>query len=98
MNRKLVHGAAMALLVALSAPGLGHAQARNGNVWNGRAHEPDAGSVGANERAAGIAPPTAQQEQESRDLDRMGQALTDKANRDAVTAPAQPRPPNPNGR
>ena len=98
MSRKLTYGAAMALLVASLAPGLAHAQARNGNVWNGRAHEPDAGSVGANERAAGVAPPTAQQQQENRDLDRMGQALTEKARRDAATAPPQPRPPNPDGR
>ena len=98
MSRKLAHGAATALLVASLASGLAHAQARNGNVWNGRAHEPDAGSVGANERAAGIAPPTAQQDQENRELDRMGQTLTEKARRDAATAPPQPRPPDPSGR
>lgn len=98
MSRKLMHGAAMALLVASLTPGLAFAQARNGNVWNGRAHEPDAGNVIANERAAGIAPPAAQQEQENRDLDRMGQMLTEKARKDAATAPPQPRPPNASGR
>lgn len=96
MNRKLMQVAVMALLAALLAPGLALAQARNGNVWNGRAHEPDAGNVIANERAAGVAPSVAQQAQENQDLDRMGQRLTEKARKDAATAP--PRPPNPSGR
>jgi hypothetical protein len=98
MNRKLTSVAVTALLAALLTPGLALAQARNGNVWNGRAHEPDAGNVIANERAAGVAPSAAQQAQENRDLDRMGQKLTEKARKDAATAPPQPRPPNPSGR
>jgi hypothetical protein len=72
MNRKLMRVAAAALLAASLAPGLAYAQARDGNVRNGRVHEPDASNVIANERAAGIAPPTVQQEQENRDLDRTG--------------------------
>ncbi len=98
MSRKLLNGAATALLVASLAPGLAFAQARNGNVWNGRAHEPDAGNVGSNERAAGVAEPEGQRAQENQDLDRMGRALTEKARRDAATAPPQPRPLNPDGR
>ena len=113
MSRKLPHGAVMALLIGVAlAPGATQAQpvardtdlparnvpARNANVWDGRHHEPAAGAVRAKERSAGIAPSGQQQDQQNDTLDRIGRQLTEKANRDAATAPPQPRPPNPSGR
>jgi hypothetical protein len=98
MNRKLMPVAVTALLAALLPPGLALAQARNGNVWDGRHHEPEAGTVRANERAAGIAPSQQQQTEQNQTLDQIGRQLTEKAQRDAATAPPPPRPPNPSGR
>ncbi len=37
--------------------------AQNGNVYNGTAHEPNAGAVQSQERAAGVAPAPARQKQ-----------------------------------
>lgn len=67
--------------------------ARNANVYNGRAHQPTAGVQG-NEAAAGVATSDQQATQENHELDQIGRQLTDKANKDAATAPPQPRPPN----
>lgn len=67
--------------------------ARNANIWNGRAHQPEAGNVHADEHAAGVAPAEQRAVQQNRELDQMGQRLIDKANRAAAEAPPPLRPP-----
>ncbi len=52
--------------------------ARNGNVWNGRAHQPAAG-VAESEAAAGVAPTDETVRRQDRDLNTMGRRLIDKA-------------------
>ncbi len=66
--------------VALAQP------ARNGNVWDGRAHQPSAG-VNGSEAAAGVAPSDNTVQRQDRDLDTMGQKLIDKAQQGAASAP-----------
>ncbi len=113
MNHKLLFGAGMALFLpslslaqpAATAPGAQNTGAQNteapariANVWNGRHHEPAAGGVRANERAAGIALSQEQKNEQTQTLDRIGRRLTDKARRDARSAPPPPQPPSPSGR
>ncbi len=89
-------GAAMLLSPAIHAQGAAPTDAppaRNANVYNGRAHQPTAGVQG-NEAAAGVAPSGQRAAQENRTLNQIGDKLIDKANKDAATAPPQPRPPN----
>jgi hypothetical protein len=57
--------------------------ARNGNIWDNRAHQPDQGSVRANESRAGIALPELQARSEDQELQQLGQTLIEKARRGA---------------
>ena len=76
----------LAVLV-VAMPIAAHAQARNGNVYDGTAHQPSAGVVGQEQRA-GVAPAPAQADAENHDLSRMNTALLQKAQHDAQQAPA----------
>jgi hypothetical protein len=95
-------------LVAL-APTIAAAQtarngpARNGNVWDGKAHQPTAADVTGRERQSGIAPPDPHARAQQEDLDRMGRQLTDRAAKVAPVphtvqpggvVPAPPSPPS----
>lgn len=49
--------------------------AREGNIWGGVAHQPTAGGVQAEERAAGIAPPPQEQKVLNQDVDQLYRQL-----------------------
>ncbi len=72
--------------------------ARNGNVYNGTAHEPAPGPVHGNESAAGVALPPQKAQQQNNELESLNKQLTDKANRDPAKGTPTPSPPNASGR
>ncbi len=76
-----------AVLVAAFAPALAFAQARNGNVYDGTAHQPTAG-VATEEKNAGVAPPPQVQANENRTLGTLDNELLTKAHQDAKSAPS----------
>jgi hypothetical protein len=70
----------------IGAPALAQDQplpVRNGNIWDSRAHQPDQGSVRANEQRAGIAPSESQARSEDQELQQMGQLIIERARRGA---------------
>jgi hypothetical protein len=68
------------ILIALIATGPALAQSRNGNVWDGFAHQPNPSVVRDNEKAKGVL--ASPQEQTRRDdiLDRLGRQLLERSN------------------
>jgi hypothetical protein len=54
------------------------APTRNGNVWDGRAHQPTTG-VRQQERAAGVAPSEQQQRALDRDVEQLGNTVQQQA-------------------
>ncbi len=93
------HAGALLASVTLLLPGAAGAQtARNANIYNGTGHEPAAGPVRNDERAAGVALPPGQADQQTKDLESMDKQLTQKANQDTAQKPPAPLPPNATGR
>ena len=78
-NRRLCGG----ILIALMTAGPAVAQSRNGNVWNGVAHQPSAPSVRSDEKVKEIlpSPQASPQEQTRQDhiLDRLGRELLERS-------------------
>ena len=66
------------------APAAG--SARNGNIWNGRDHQPDASTTRQAERTAGIAPSSRQQQSTDRELNAIGDQLIERSQRIAPPA------------
>jgi hypothetical protein len=61
---KNLAAATVALLLFVVPSAIAQQTDRNGNVWNGKDHEPNPAAVQSKEKAAGIAPsPTEQQRQ-----------------------------------
>ncbi len=83
------------LLLAIPA---GAQPARNGNVYNGTAHQPAPGPVHGNESAAGVALPQQQEQQRNKEVETLNKQLTDKANHDPAKGTPTPPPPNASGR
>ncbi|CAH2598601.1 conserved exported protein of unknown function [Rhodovastum atsumiense] len=78
----------LAFFATLLLPAVATGQpARNGNVWDGTAHQPGATGVEDSQRRAGVAPSDAQARQEEQDLDRIGRQLNDRAAQDAAAVP-----------
>ncbi|HEX3348879.1 MAG TPA: hypothetical protein VHS58_12340 [Acetobacteraceae bacterium] len=82
----LVRAACIAASV-LVAPAAAMAQARNGNVYDGTAHEPNPGVVHRAEKSAGIAPSQQTVQSDDQELQAIGRQLTNQANQDAQAAP-----------
>ncbi len=80
---------ALALLLAAGTPVLAQAPARNGNVWNGRSHEPDPGLVQQNEQSAGVALSPGQRQQENAVVEQEAKKLLQRA-QPATPGTAQP--------
>ncbi len=79
-NRRLCSG----ILIALMIAGPAVAQPRNGNVWDGAAHQPSAPSVRSDEKVKEIHPsPRASPQERTRQqddvLDRMGRELLERS-------------------
>lgn len=75
-----IGGLAAVVVIALaSAPGFTGARAqvaaREGNIWGGFDHQPVPSQVLPQERAAGVAPPAAVEQQENKDVDRLYREL-----------------------
>lgn len=73
---------AVALIILGAAPALAQQSggpAQNGNVYDGTAHEPNAGVVHTQEKNAGIAPPPAQQQRLNNDVEALGHAAEQNA-------------------
>lgn len=71
----------------LALPVAAHAQARNGNVYDGTAHQPTA-AVHSEERAAGVAPSNQREQAENHDLGAINNQLLQRANQDAKAVPS----------
>jgi len=71
----------------LALPAAAFAQARNGNVYDGLAHEPAAGPVRQDEQAAGVAPSQGTANAENRELENLDQQLTNQAAQDRRALP-----------
>ncbi len=73
---------AAAVLVLLSA-GVAQAQdappARNGNVYDNTAHEPDAGATTSREKASGVAPSPQRQQSENNTVEQLDQQILQRA-------------------
>lgn len=84
MRRRPASVFLLAALLPLGWAGACRAQAappaRNANIWDGQAHEPNPAQVGSQERRDGIAPDAAQQ----RTLDREVEVLDRKVQSQAV--------------
>jgi len=75
-NRRLCSG----ILIALMTTGPAVAQPRNGNVWDGVAHQPSAPSVRSDEKVKEIHPsPQERTRQQDDVLDRMGRELLERS-------------------
>ena len=74
-------------LVATGTAAMAQTATRNGNVWDGKSHEPPAGAVQSNENTAGVAPPQAQQQNENDFVQNQAKALVDKTHREVGDAP-----------
>jgi len=75
-NRRLCSG----ILIALMTAGPAVAQPRNGNVWDGVAHQPSAPSVRSDEKVKEIHPsPQERTRQQDDVLDRMGRELLERS-------------------
>jgi hypothetical protein len=78
-NRRLGGG----ILIALMTAGPAVARSRNGNVWNGVAHQPSAPSVRSDEKVKEILPsPQASPQEQTRQhhiLDRLGRELLERS-------------------
>jgi len=72
----------LAALLATAPAAMAQAPSRNGDVWDGRDHEPVPGVVHREERAAGIAPSTAQQRHENAVVEHEASKLISKSQRD----------------
>ena len=93
------HAVALLASVTLLLPAVAGAQtARNGNVYNGTAHEPAAGPVHGNEKAAGVAQPPGQAEHQTNEVESLNKQLTEKADHDPAKNTPAPLPPNASGR
>jgi hypothetical protein len=75
------------LITIVSGVARAQAPARNGNVWDGKSHQPSAGAVRSNEHAAGIAPPQPQQQNENEFVEKQAKALVDKTHREVGQSP-----------
>jgi hypothetical protein len=75
------------LMAVGSGAALAQAPARNGNVWDGKSHQPSAGAVQSNENAAGVTPPQPQQQNENDFVEKQAKALVDKTHREVGEAP-----------
>lgn len=53
--------------------------ARNGNVFDSTAHEPNAGATTAQERASGVAPTQQQQQSESNQVEQLDRQIEQRA-------------------
>jgi hypothetical protein len=85
----MIRVVSMALAAALIAlPAAAHAQARNGDVYDGKDHEPAAGLTRQDERAAGIAPTQREDAAENHDLAVIQQNVERRAHQDAASNPA----------
>lgn len=72
--------AAFALVLAAgAAQAQGAPPTRNGNVYDGTAHEPSAPSVAGAERAEGVAPSEQRQKQEDREIEQLNRELQQRA-------------------
>ena len=78
---------AAGLVLAAHTAAVAQMPARNGNVWDGKSHEPPAGAVQSNENSAGVAPPAGQQQKENDFVENQAKALVDKTHRDVGEAP-----------
>ena len=67
--------AAFVSIIVLALPMAALGQARNGNVWDWKAHEPSAPAVQDAERSNGIALPPQQAEQQNREVEQLGHQL-----------------------
>ena len=75
-NRRLCGG----ILIALMTAGPAVAQPRNGNVWDGVAHQPSAPSVRSDEKVKEIHPSPQERTRQQEDvLDRMGRELLERS-------------------
>lgn len=83
------------LMVAAATPAVAQdaAPARNANVYDGTAHQPSAGGVQSQEKAAGVAPAPAQQRQLDDSVEQLGaqvQGNASDAGRKAAACAANP--------
>ena len=72
----------------LAVPAAAFAQARNGNVYDGTAHEPVPGTVRQDERAAGIAPSQQTLQSWDQTLGAIDRQLTQQTQQDTAPAPS----------
>ncbi len=72
--------AALIAIAVLALPSVASAQpavsSREGNIWNHTAHEPAAPSVHAAERAASVAQPPGQAQQQNSEVEQLDHQLT----------------------
>jgi hypothetical protein len=93
------HAVALLASVTLLLPAASGAQtARNGNIYNGTAHEPSPGPVHSDEKAAGVALPPNQAEQQTNEVESLDKQLTEKADHDPAKNTPAPVPPRSSGR
>lgn len=75
-------GVCSVILIALVTAGSAAAQSRNGNVWDGIAHQPNALSIRSHEQAKGIDAPSPQEQTEQDDiLDRLARQMLERSRR-----------------
>jgi hypothetical protein len=78
MNRPtgIISAAALAIMLA-GLPGLAVAQqpAREDNIWGGKAHQPTESEVAQQEKSAGVALPTQEQQQTNDEVEKLYQNL-----------------------
>ena len=84
---RFVTGLIAGLTAAAGGIAMAQAPARNGNVWDGKSHEPSAGAVQSNENAAGVTQPQAQQQIENDFVEKQAKALVDRTHNEVGDAP-----------
>ena len=67
------------ILIALLTAGPAAAQSRNGNIWGGVAHQPNAPSVRSDEKAKGILASPQEQTRQDDILDRLARELLERS-------------------
>ena len=75
---RLVYGV---ILIALMTAGPAAAQSRNGNVWDGVAHQPNAPNIRSDERAKGILASPQEQTRQDDILDRLAREMLERSGR-----------------
>jgi hypothetical protein len=75
---RLVYGV---ILIALMTAGPAAAQSRNGNVWDGVAHQPNALSIRSGDKAKGILASPREQTRQDDILDRLAREMLERSGR-----------------